>query len=526
MMHNDEVEDSPLSQSYFYKCFTYAIEVYRGKDKKEWILEVATPDDNSFVWDETFPSDSEALTFAIKTIHEDEALQPEYDFDEEAPLTYSEQLDLDRFLATRFTDEQLDDEHDFGVISLSILDGYLTAMVTRPELIESSWLRSDIWGEFKPKMDEFTEKRVYSLIRRHNNEISHTLVNAPDSYQPIFSEYEESIFSVDVDEWCAGYCRVMEHHQAKWIHDGKGVRDELLLIALFGTTDGLVDLVTLEKDEIQERIDQLPQAIKSIHRYFYQQRTDEMEPPDDAALDMTPLSHDELLRVDQLLQMRIPDDAGADNDEGIIDCSELDGYLTAILSAKEPIMAQVWLDGLWGEYSPLHETIEELTGLIIRHYNSLTGMFIDEGDFFPLFHINKTPQGESIEVVEEWCYGYVRAMKLAPDLFALDEDEEDELFDEYFDILQLFGADERLDELMDLSRGMVKVKQEAVPLAIEYIFHKMRGAEIQYSGTEIPPVAAQYDEPMPTFVRDTPKVGRNDPCPCGSGKKFKKCCLH
>ena len=26
--------------------------------------------------------------------------------------------------------------------------------------------------------------------------------------------------------------------------------------------------------------------------------------------------------------------------------------------------------------------------------------------------------------------------------------------------------------------------------------------------------------------RDTPKVGRNDPCPCGSGKKFKKCCLH
>jgi len=22
------------------------------------------------------------------------------------------------------------------------------------------------------------------------------------------------------------------------------------------------------------------------------------------------------------------------------------------------------------------------------------------------------------------------------------------------------------------------------------------------------------------------KVGRNDPCPCGSGKKYKKCCLH
>ena len=26
------------------------------------------------------------------------------------------------------------------------------------------------------------------------------------------------------------------------------------------------------------------------------------------------------------------------------------------------------------------------------------------------------------------------------------------------------------------------------------------------------------------FKRNTPKVGRNDPCPCGSGKKYKKCC--
>ena len=25
-------------------------------------------------------------------------------------------------------------------------------------------------------------------------------------------------------------------------------------------------------------------------------------------------------------------------------------------------------------------------------------------------------------------------------------------------------------------------------------------------------------------VRSGPRVGRNDPCPCGSGKKYKKCC--
>jgi hypothetical protein len=34
-----------------------------------------------------------------------------------------------------------------------------------------------------------------------------------------------------------------------------------------------------------------------------------------------------------------------------------------------------------------------------------------------------------------------------------------------------------------------------------------------------------FELPAETFRRETEKVGRNDPCPCGSGKKYKKCCL-
>jgi SEC-C motif-containing protein len=33
-----------------------------------------------------------------------------------------------------------------------------------------------------------------------------------------------------------------------------------------------------------------------------------------------------------------------------------------------------------------------------------------------------------------------------------------------------------------------------------------------------------HSEPIAPVVRETPKIGRNDPCSCGSGKKFKKCC--
>ncbi len=33
-----------------------------------------------------------------------------------------------------------------------------------------------------------------------------------------------------------------------------------------------------------------------------------------------------------------------------------------------------------------------------------------------------------------------------------------------------------------------------------------------------------YIQPVTTYRRPAPKVGRNEPCPCGSGKKYKKCC--
>ena len=35
--------------------------------------------------------------------------------------------------------------------------------------------------------------------------------------------------------------------------------------------------------------------------------------------------------------------------------------------------------------------------------------------------------------------------------------------------------------------------------------------------------AGEEDGKVKTVVRDQPKVGRNEPCPCGSGKKYKKC---
>ncbi len=40
-----------------------------------------------------------------------------------------------------------------------------------------------------------------------------------------------------------------------------------------------------------------------------------------------------------------------------------------------------------------------------------------------------------------------------------------------------------------------------------------------------PSSPSAWTGPVETFVRATPKLGRNDPCHCGSGKKYKKCCM-
>ena len=47
--------------------------------------------------------------------------------------------------------------------------------------------------------------------------------------------------------------------------------------------------------------------------------------------------------------------------------------------------------------------------------------------------------------------------------------------------------------------------------------------EMQHAVSQQQEVAPREDQGAATFVRNAPKVGRNDPCPCGSTKKYKQC---
>ena len=84
--------------------------------------------------------------------------------------------------------------------------------------------------------------------------------------------------------------------------------------------------------------------------------------------------------------------------------------------------------------------------------------------------------------------------------------------------LEILGVD---DDAADPDRGNVEFRAHYRRRGEKLVHHER--AEFRRSGDRW----YFYDGRMVGIGqvrRDTPKVGRNDPCPCGSGRKYKKCC--
>jgi preprotein translocase subunit SecA len=80
-------------------------------------------------------------------------------------------------------------------------------------------------------------------------------------------------------------------------------------------------------------------------------------------------------------------------------------------------------------------------------------------------------------------------------------------------LVGVLDALERFDEADEMARQVDALKQAGAGASRERTGER---------GRVQPPEEQPEDEG--TVVREGPKVGRNDPCPCGSGKKYKKCC--
>jgi preprotein translocase subunit SecA len=89
------------------------------------------------------------------------------------------------------------------------------------------------------------------------------------------------------------------------------------------------------------------------------------------------------------------------------------------------------------------------------------------------------------------------------------------------------------EETIEYLYKVKAVKEERMPGVFDTRHQQLVHEEkSQFQGVKAGPPDAETheyegqlpDEPARTFKREEPKVGRNDPCTCGSGKKYKKCC--
>ena len=149
-------------------------------------------------------------------------------------------------------------------------------------------------------------------------------------------------------------------------------------------------------------------------------------------------------------------------------------------------------------------------GAIMGRYNEILRVLDTDPDAYePVFW--EGPEGEVI--ADDWAEGFVDAIRLRPEAWRpLVEDRE--AFVLLIPILALCG-DEEGGSPLELDPEEDADLLDQAPDLIPVCVADMHGFWKERCGR---PAAAS------TGRAKSPKVGRNDPCPCGSGRKYKRCC--
>jgi uncharacterized protein len=190
---------------------------------------------------------------------------------------------------------------------------------------------------------------------------------------------------------------------------------------------------------------------------------------------------------------------------------ELDGFIAGLLTCPELIMPSDWLPVIWHE-QPIFENPDHanrVLGLVMEHYNGVARILMERPDrYSPLFSVDT--RNDDI-LWELWIEGFEKAVALRPAAW-------NKLLDADIDTAAAITG---MLLLVDIARGETEIDDHdpiltAAPKKIAdwvVTLNEWRLANTQ-------PV--QEDSKVVRVPGE--KVGRNDPCPCGSGRKYKKCC--
>lgn len=188
----------------------------------------------------------------------------------------------------------------------------------------------------------------------------------------------------------------------------------------------------------------------------------------------------------------------------------IQGLFCAVISAPEPVPPSAWIPVVLGEDHEFAREAEakEIIGLLMGLHNE-TARQLNEGEGIDF--ILYGPEDEE-EDLAPWAEGYLIGVDLADPPWdeRADADDVDHML---FPFLALTG--EAKEIALDAGEEWMSEAKEAKLLA-----------EIREGLASHLMDVRQFwfDKSIPATVkREGPKVGRNDPCPCGSGRKYKNC---
>ncbi|MCA8981821.1 MAG: UPF0149 family protein [Planctomycetes bacterium] len=186
-----------------------------------------------------------------------------------------------------------------------------------------------------------------------------------------------------------------------------------------------------------------------------------------------------------------------DRSPGSIVYAGVEGLLTAVASAPSTILPSVWHPVVFPEQ--VWDSVEQYQAihvLLMRHYNTIVGGLM-RGELF-----SWTDFDDDVEF-SDWCTGYLAAVELDPKW--LDDRESDA---PSLDALRVVAGE--LPPLADAAEELEHLRKIVPSLALQVHEYWLERREGGAPTVRQPAVSMRF--------------GRNDPCPCGSGKKFKRCC--
>ncbi len=204
-----------------------------------------------------------------------------------------------------------------------------------------------------------------------------------------------------------------------------------------------------------------------------------------------------------------------------LDAVMLDGFLCGVIVQPRLVAADEWLPFVfdagghrWGEAEPGPEQ-QRARVLILRRHSALNRSIAEFGGFDPFVleplpaEANATEGVDAIhDPLSHWVLGFDQALQLRPELFELLDPEVDSALAKVLRFLP-----------EDASKKTDEPAAGAAPIASldAAIF------EVVAAVADLYDITAPLRYKVEVLRRDTPKVGRNYPCPCGSGRKFKQC---